>query len=70
MYVSGINCSPDIAFKEMVITKKAFRKEGGIQGFHIIQSFKNYRLGKPFKKIFPASLYPLFPTHLFVYTHI
>ena len=40
MYVSGINCSPDIAFKEMIITKKAFHKENGIQGFHIIQSFK------------------------------
>ena len=40
LFVSGINCSPDIAYKEMIITKKAFHKESGIQGFHIIQSFK------------------------------
>lgn len=40
MYVGGINCFPDIAFKEMIITKKAFHKENGIQVFHIIQSFK------------------------------
>ena len=39
LYVSGINCLPDIAFKEMMITKKEFNKENGIQGFHIIQSF-------------------------------
>ena len=39
LFVSGINCLPDIAFKEMMITKKEFNKENGIQGFHIIQSF-------------------------------
>lgn len=39
-FVSGINCLVDTAFKEMVITKKQYRKTGGILGFHIIQSFK------------------------------
>lgn len=39
-YVSGINCSPKTAFEEMKITKEAFNKTGGIQGFHAFQSFK------------------------------
>ena len=40
LFVDGINCLPSIAYKEMIITKKAFHKENGIQGFHVIQSFK------------------------------
>ena len=38
--VSGINCMPEIAYKEMIITKKQFHKEGGILAFHAFQSFK------------------------------
>lgn len=38
-YVSGINCSPEMAFDEMMITKKAFEKTDGILGFHAFQSF-------------------------------
>lgn len=38
-FVSGINCTPDIALEEMKITKNQFGKTGGILGYHIIQSF-------------------------------
>ena len=38
-YVSGLNCSPETALEEMLITKKTFSKTGGIQGFHAFQSF-------------------------------
>ncbi len=38
-YVSGLNCSPETALEEMLITKKQFSKTGGIQGFHAFQSF-------------------------------
>ena len=40
LFVSGINCLPDTAYKEMMITKESFNKKNGIQGYHIIQSFK------------------------------
>jgi hypothetical protein len=38
-YVSGINCSPDIARQQMIMTKKRYGKEGGIVAFHAYQSF-------------------------------
>ena len=37
--VSGVNCMPDIAHSEMMLTKKNFHKEGGRLGYHFIQSF-------------------------------
>ena len=39
LYVSGINCSPETAYEEMIITKKEFHKEDGILAFHAFQSF-------------------------------
>lgn len=39
-YVSGINCSPDMARQKMIMTKKRYGKEGGIVAFHAYQSFK------------------------------
>ena len=39
-YVSGINCLPETAFKEMSIVKKQYNKTNGILGFHAYQSFK------------------------------
>ena len=39
-YVSGINCLPETAFKEMSIVKKQYNKTGDILGFHAYQSFK------------------------------
>jgi len=37
--VSAINCLPKIAYSQMMLTKKAFHKEDGRLGYHIIQSF-------------------------------
>lgn len=37
--VSAINCMPQTAYSQMMLTKKAFHKEGGRLGYHIIQSF-------------------------------
>ncbi|MBQ2938556.1 MAG: relaxase/mobilization nuclease domain-containing protein [Clostridia bacterium] len=39
LYVTGVNCSEENAFKEMILTKKYFGKEKGILGFHGFQSF-------------------------------
>lgn len=39
-YVTGLNCSPETAREEMTITKKQYRKEGGIIAYHAYQSFK------------------------------
>jgi len=38
-YVSGLNCSPEIARQEMMITKKQYGKTGGIIAYHSYQSF-------------------------------
>ena len=38
-YVSALNCSVDTAYKEMILTKKSYKKECGILGFHAYQSF-------------------------------
>ncbi len=40
LYVSGINCSVNTAYEEMITTKKHFNKTGGIIAFHSYQSFK------------------------------
>lgn len=37
--VSAINCLPETAYPQMMLTKKAFHKEDGRLGYHIIQSF-------------------------------
>ncbi len=37
--VSGVNCIPDIAYSQMMLTKKNFHKERGRLGYHFIQSF-------------------------------
>lgn len=38
--VSSINCSVEMAYEEMSLTKKFFHKENKTLGYHIIQSFK------------------------------
>lgn len=38
-FVTGLNCSPDTAKEEMMITKKQFQKTGSILAFHAYQSF-------------------------------
>lgn len=37
--VSAINCLPETAYSQMMLTKKNFHKEDGRLGYHIIQSF-------------------------------
>lgn len=39
-YVSGINCLPETAYKEMMDTKDIWKKKDGILGYHAFQSFK------------------------------
>ncbi len=38
---TGINCSPESAFEEMMITKKMFNKEGGRQFIHFTHSYSD-----------------------------
>lgn len=40
LFVSGVNCLPEIAIKQMVLTKKQFDKTDDILAFHAYQSFK------------------------------
>lgn len=40
LYVTGINCSKDTALEEMMMTKRYFKKTGGILAFHGFQSFE------------------------------
>ena len=40
LYVSGINCIPDIAYDEMMIVKNGYGKTDRIIGFHGYQSFE------------------------------
>ena len=40
LYVSGINCHPDTALKDMIRVKEQYNKKQGILGFHVYQSFK------------------------------
>ena len=39
VYEDSIGCTCDSAFSDMVATKKRFHKLGGVQGYHLIQSF-------------------------------
>ncbi|MBQ2938012.1 MAG: relaxase/mobilization nuclease domain-containing protein [Clostridia bacterium] len=39
VFVTGINCNKDTAFKDMIQTKKHFGKEKGILAYHGFQSF-------------------------------
>ena len=38
-YVSGINCSPQSSYDEMMITKRLYHKTGGRLYYHLVQSF-------------------------------
>lgn len=40
VYVSAFNCSSKNAYAEMRATQKRFGKTGGVQGYHVILSFK------------------------------
>ncbi len=45
-YVTGINCTPENAFEQMMKTKRAFHKTDKNLGYHLIQSFDKYE-GSP-----------------------
>ncbi|WP_010233468.1 relaxase/mobilization nuclease domain-containing protein [Clostridium arbusti] len=49
LYVYGLNCSINakLAYKTMMKTKVNFKKEGGILGFHFVQSFKKGEIKDP-----------------------
>ncbi|MBR6690921.1 MAG: relaxase/mobilization nuclease domain-containing protein [Bacilli bacterium] len=38
--ITGINCTPETAYEDMMLTKERFNKKGGILAFHSFQSFK------------------------------
>ena len=38
-FVSGVNCSPESAYEEMLLTKQANGKTGGRLYYHLVQSF-------------------------------
>jgi len=39
-FVTALNCSsPEMAYREMTETKRSWHKEGGVLGYHFIQSF-------------------------------
>lgn len=39
-FVTGINCTLETCYNDMIATKKQFGKEGGILAFHAIQAFE------------------------------
>ena len=39
LFQSAIGCTCDTAFEDMCRIKKIWHKEGGVQGFHLVQSF-------------------------------
>ncbi len=44
LLVSGINCSSDNTYEDMMLTKERFNKKDGILAFHTIQSFNDENL--------------------------
>ena len=40
LFVSGVNCLPEIAIQQMIMTKRQFDKIDKILAFHAYQSFK------------------------------
>lgn len=39
VFEDSIGCTCSLAYEDMVLTKKRFHKLGGVQGYHLIQSF-------------------------------
>ena len=73
LYESTINCIKGNAYKNMVKVKKRYHKEGGVRGYHIIQSFKPdevtpeqaHKIGVEFaKKCFGDKYQAVIGTHL------
>jgi len=49
--ISGINCSPESAYDEMMVTKGIYRKDDGRQFVHFVHSYH------PEEKLPPAILH-------------
>lgn len=47
--ISGLNCLPENAYKQMMMIKRNYHKEGGILAYHYIQSFNGNREVTPEK---------------------
>ena len=47
--ISGLNCFPENAYKQMMMIKRNYHKEGGILAYHYIQSFNGNREVTPDK---------------------
>ena len=47
--ISGLNCLPENAYKQMMMIKRNYHKEGGILAYHYIQSFNGNREVTPDK---------------------
>ena len=70
--VSSINCTPNTAAKQMLRTKEHYAKEGGVQAYHIIQSFQvgeitpemAHLLGKEFSVGFLPGYEVIIGTHI------
>ena len=39
LFQSAVGCTCETAFSDMCLVKKMWHKEGGVQGFHLVQSF-------------------------------
>lgn len=72
-YVSGINCTPEIARSEFQIVKEQFAKPGGIIAYHAYQSFSEsevtpkeaHTIGKEFaQRVWGDSFQVVVATHL------
>ena len=46
-FVSGVNCSTENAYNEMMITKQMHRKTGGRLYYHLVQSFPRAMTSSP-----------------------
>ena len=40
LFESAIGCINETAYQEMLTVKRRFHKEGGVQGYHLVQSFQ------------------------------
>ena len=73
VFQSAISCTCDTAFEDMCQIKKIWHKEGGVQGFHLVQSFAArevtpelaYQIGQEFaEQLLGGRFQAVISTHL------
>lgn len=73
LFQSAIGCTCDTAFEDMCQIKKIWHKEGGVQGFHLVQSFAAgevtpelaYQIGQEFaEQLLGGRFQAVISTHL------